>query len=386
MAKIAQPRDGEPIRLALTKQGELRYRVRLDTGTHPKTGKRRQAWSTHRTLTEARAYVDAHRTDVARGVLVCLDRRNRQSFQDFGEAWVSARERRGKIRANTAVGYRSALRRANAVFGAKPVAEVSESDVEAMARAITDAGRTQRTAAFTLFVVRAVFKEAMRRSLIGRNPAEFIEASGRESKAREALTAAQVKTLREFLQDKPLFPCWLLTLYGLRRSEVMGLRWSDINLATGTLAITRARVDVNGERSAEGPPKTRLGARTLELPADLLCELRTLRDEQGSAFGFEHVRTGYLAVDVLGEPVRPERWTDLWRERCKAAGLPAVTLHAARHTSVTAMRDAGVPDHIVAAWHGHDEVVMRRTYSFPHRDKMAAAGEALSTAYGGSLL
>ena len=42
------------------------------------------------------------------------------------------------------------------------------------------------------------------------------------------------------------------------------------------------------------------------------------------------------------------------------------TLHAARHSTVTFMRNAGVPDHIVAAWHGHDEVVMRRTYSHVH--------------------
>jgi hypothetical protein len=64
-----------------------------------------------------------------------------------------------------------------------------------------------------------------------------------------------------------------------------------------------------------------------------------------------------------GVPYRPERRSDMCRQHCAAAVVPAVTLHAARHRSVTAMRDAGVPDHVGAAFHGHDKVVMRRTYS-----------------------
>jgi integrase len=65
--------------------------------------------------------------------------------------------------------------------------------------------------------------------------------------------------------------------------------------------------------------------------------------------------------------------------------VPDVTLHEARHSSVTAMRDAGVADHVVAAWHGHDEAVMRRTYSHAQPERMAEAGEALALVLGGSL-
>jgi len=146
----------------------------LDGEPYP-DGRRRQVRSTHRTLTAARGFVTAHRTDLDRGVLLSLDRRNRASFASFADSWVAAREGNGHIRANTAVGYRSALRRANSAFGSKSVADVTDTDVESMARAIAAAGRTQRSCAFTLFVVRAVFKEAMRRRLIARNPAEFVE-------------------------------------------------------------------------------------------------------------------------------------------------------------------------------------------------------------------
>jgi len=60
--------------------------------------------------------------------------------------------------------------------------------------------------------------------------------------------------------------------------------------------------------------------------------------------------------------------------------VSAVSLHAARHTSVTVLRDAGVADHLVAAWHGHDEVVMRRTYSHAHPAELSIVGAALASA------
>jgi integrase len=90
-----------------------------------------------------------------------------------------------------------------------------------------------------------------------------------------------------------------------------------------------------------------------------------------------------MFVDETGGPLRPERWTILWREHCKAAGVRAVTLHAAGHSSVTAMRDAGVADHVVAAWHGHDEYIMRKVYSHAQAEGLAAAGTALEWVFSG---
>lgn len=379
--KIAKPRPGEPIRLVLSANGTPRYRVRLDAGKV--NGKRRQVWTTHDTLTSARAHVAGHRADRERGVLMSLDRTNRATFAEFAEAWVSGREASGKIRPGTASGYRHALKQPDAIFGGKQLVEVTETDVEAMVRAIADAGLTRRTASLSLFVVRAVLKEALRRKVIGRNPAEFVEASGKPSAEREALTNADLARLSAHLATDLRFGLWLLTLLGLRRSELMALRWgTDLDLDVGRLTISRSRVNVDAKRTAEGPTKTRKGTRTLPLPADVLTALRELQEAQRESFGAEQAESGYLAVDDVGQPLRPERWTDLWREHCKTAGVAPVSLHGARHSAVTTLRDAGVADHIVAAFVGHDEVTMRRTYSHAHPDEMAAAGEAIWAALG----
>jgi integrase len=229
-------------------------------------------------------------------------------------------------------------------------------------------------------------EEAQRRKLRGNNPAEFVEPSGAESKTRQAFTVAQAAKIKRRVSLDVLFACWLLTLNGLRRSEVLGLRWSDIDLQAGTLTVQRGRVIVPGG-TAEGKTKTRRGKRTLPLSAipELMAALRALRKAQLAAFGAEHVRTGYLAVDEHGEPIHPADYSAAWNAHVEAAlgdEVDSFTLHSARHASVTAMRDAGVPDHVVAAWHGHDEAVMRATYTHAHEEALAVAGEALAMAYG----
>jgi hypothetical protein len=152
---------------------------------------------------------------------------------------------------------------------------------------------------------------------------------------------------------------------------------ADAGRAQRTVALITAK------RSESTPPKTRRGYRTLPLPAEVLDALRGLKDRQAAEFGPGHIRTGYLVVDETGEPYRPERWSDEWRQPCRAAGVPPVTLHTARHSSVTVMRAAGVADDVVAKWHGHDETIMRRTSTHPDADALAAAGQALADVLGG---
>jgi integrase len=166
---------------------------------------------------------------------------------------------------------------------------------------------------------------------------------------------------------------------------LLGLRWNDLDLTTGWLTIDHAVVaDARtAKRSEPSAPKTRRSNRKLPLPPDVLASLRSLRDQQMAEFDLAQVRTGWLVVDEAGEPYRPEHWSDLWRQHCKAAGVPVVPLHSARHSAVTAMRNAGVPDHLVAAFAGHDEVTMRRSYS--HSDQGGlAAGQALSDVLSGT--
>jgi integrase len=118
------------------------------------------------------------------------------------------------------------------------------------------------------------------------------------------------------------------------------------------------------------------------LAGDVVALVSTFRAEHGAALGFEHIRLGFLPVDENGAPLRPKRWSDMWRTHCQTAGVPVLTLHSARHSSVTALRAAGVRDDVGAVWHGHDETIMRAVYSHPDAVAMASAGRTLSDVLG----
>lgn len=122
----------------------------------------------------------------------------------------------------------------------------------------------------------------------------------------------------------------------------------------------------------------------MPLDAALVTALRSLRTVQtaerlaaGPAYDGA---LGLVVVDELGRPLRPESYSDRFKRLAKAAGVPPIRLHDARHTSVTVMRSIGVPDYVVAHWHGHDEAVMRRTYTRAFDEDLRAAAKRLAEA------
>jgi integrase len=319
--------------------------------------------------------VSTTRADVQAGRYLARDKR---SFADYADTWADQRARR--VRRVSAEGYRACLVLPKQLFGRKGLADITRQDVQGVMVALTDRGRSRRTAQLHLFVLRSVFADAIADGLVVRDPCVRVEAHGREPQVRGAMLPEDMVRLRDYMTGDRLAGCWWLTLAGLLCSEVMALRWSDVDFAEQTITIVRGRVAVDGKVSEEGDPKTRRGRRTVHVTDDLRAILRRMRDEQGAQFGFEHARNGRLAVNEAGEDLRPERYSDLWREACLAAGVPVCTLHAARHSSVTLMRKLGVPDQIVAAHHGHDESTMRATYSHAHREDLVSAAELLEAA------
>ena len=192
-------------------------------------------------------------------------------------------------------------------------------------------------------------------------------------------TLAEVQRFRESVRDHRLYACWLLSCYGLRRSEVLGLRWSAIDFDAGVLSVRRGRVAV-GTETVEGAPKSRRSRRDLPLPAELTEALRALRTRQKQealALGVAWSDDRLVAVDEAGTPLRPEFYTDEFHRLRRRAGLRRIKLHGLRNTSGTLMLDAGHPVHIVAAWHGHDPAVLLSIYSDAKADELRAASASL---------
>jgi len=144
---------------------------------------------------------------------------------------------------------------------------------------------------------------------------------------------------------------WYVALSGLRRAELAGLKWDDIDLAAGTVV--------------ENEPKTLSSRRTLPLDERL-------------ALGAAHADSGYVAVNEAGEPYTPDTLTRTWCKVAQAAGVRPIRLHDARHSCGTALHLPGVPLAVIAKWLGHaDAATTARIYADFQDAQLIEAGKSL---------
>ena len=159
---------------------------------------------------------------------------------------------------------------------------------------------------------------------------------------------------------------WHPALSGLRRGEIGGLRWSDVDLDAGTLTIAHNRVSVNGA-AMDSAPKTDRSARVLPLTPALTAALRraaAVQKTERLALGPDYGAGEHVVCDQAGRSYHPDSLSDFWRALCTAAGVPRIRLHDARHTCATLMHLQGVPIVTISAWLGHaDPAFTMRTYT-----------------------
>lgn len=236
----------------------------------------------------------------------------------------------------------------------------------------------------TLTALSAVIQSYVDQGALPRNVIALVERPGDEvpedddaTEAAKSWTVAEAERFREAARAHRLHACWLLSTYGARRSEVLGMRWSRFE--DEMLKVRRGRVAI-GTETEENLPKSKRSRRDLPPPADLADALRALKILQKAeclALGIPWSDDRLIAVREDGTPVRPEWYSDEFQRISKRAGLRRIPLKGLRNTSVSLMLKLGIPVHIVAAWHGHDPAVSLGIYSDVQPEDLKAAGTAL---------
>ena len=170
-------------------------------------------------------------------------------------------------------------------------------------------GVSNRTVCAMLTVLSTALTSAMKRGLVARNVAQLVDRPAIEHCEMSTWTPQQVERFREHVRSDRLYACWLLTLAGWRRSEVLGLAWSAVDFDAGTVSVAQGRVIVRGAGTTTGGPQSERSRRTLPMPADVMAALQTLNAQQKRerlALGPTWIDTGLIAINKDGSPIRPE--------------------------------------------------------------------------------
>jgi integrase len=363
----------------------VRYELRADVGENPVTGRRQQIKRVYTTERDARHALAEFSGEVVRHEFVP---RQAVTVDRVCAGYLAGRH---KLRASSLAKLAYDLAPLRQRFGDLPVQRLTKADTDTLVTGlrrggtVTATGRVRRrwsAVAINKMVatIAQVLADARRQGLVSRNAAELIDRLPVPYKRIDTYTENEVVTLLSALSGDRLAHAWQLALSGLRRGEIAGLRWVDIDFDANELTINNNRVSAGGT-TVENGPKSATSRRTLPLPDQLVTVLKAARARQAAerlALGPGYGSGAYVVSNEVGDPYSPAVLSRYWRDAVKAAGIRHIKLHAARHTCATLMHLQGVPVAVIAAWIGHkDTSLTMKLYTHSQAEALKAAGATL---------
>jgi integrase len=335
----------------------VRYQVTVDAGISPDTGKRKQTRKRFTTEKDARDYLSATQAAVAAGTYVA---RSKRTVRQIVDEWLASKH---NLKASTLLGHKSKLSAITDELGDIEIQRLSKAHLDDLVKRLRAGeveGRTTwspRSVNYMLSIFTSALESELKQGNVVRNVAALVERVDESGRA-------EMKTL---------------ALYGLRRGEIAGLKWSSVDLSAGTVSIEENRVVVE-RQVLTGTPKSKKSKRILPMPTEVVDVLKAARKRQLEdrlAAGSQYRGGGYVASNQLGEPLHPDAITSRWEKVLRDLGIPAVRLHDARHSCATLMHLRGVPIAVIAAWLGHASAAFTMaTYAHSQDDALKAAASS----------
>ena len=332
--------------------------MKFDLGRDPATGKRLSRHVTFRgTKREAQAELNR-----------LLNRRNEGTYVDptkmtvaeYLEHWLTVDIER-RVARKTAVRHRQLVERQIAPrIGQMPLRKLAPTHIEAFEAQLQRDGYVKGrkagqglTAQTVLHVHRTLSQalaHAVRTGVLFKNPAEQVKPPRPPRREIAILSKAEVATLLHAAEGSALYlPVLVAVTTGMRRGELLGLRWSDIDLKAARLTVNQSLERLKGKTTFKSP-KTQGSRRTITLPALTVEALKEHRAGQG------RIGAGELVFSHDGLPWDPDSLTKAFDRLVRETGVRRITFHGLRHTHISHQLMDGVHVKVVSERAGHANV------------------------------
>jgi integrase len=334
-------------------------------------GKRRQKWNSgFRTKRDAERALNEILNRIGAGGYVDP---GRQTVAAYLREWLAAVE--STVRPGTWVSYRTNIERhIIPSVGTRELRQLGPLQLNLLYADLLESGRcdgvgglSPRSVRYVHTILHRALRDAVRWGKLPRNPADLSDPPTSRPPEMRTWTREQLRSFLSTVKGDRLYAAWvLLATTGMRRGELLGLRWSDVDFDAGRAAIRQTLSSVGGKVTFS-TPKTAKSRRNIALDVGTVNVLRQHRDSQDK----ERVIWAeiYADMDLVfcredGSMLRPDSITRRFHELSKRAGVPAIRLHDVRHSYASLGLAAGTHPKIMAERLGHATVgITLDTYS-----------------------
>ncbi|MDR1159035.1 MAG: site-specific integrase [Syntrophomonadaceae bacterium] len=295
---------------------------------------------------------------------------NNIKFQLFAKKWLNEYAKK-QLKIKTWSEYEKQLVRINQAIGHLKIKDIRTGHLNSFYNNLQEDGLNQRTkgklspATVRIYhrLISSILGKAVKWGYIPFNPAAKATLPKLENKEAVYLDETDAKRLLELLRNEPIKWRTMVTfdlLSGLRRGELLGLRWVDIDFQTQTIQLDQASYYISGHGIITDTPKNKTSKRPLKLSRSafiLLNEYKQWQDEQKNLCAeYWKDKDNRVFTGNEGAPIHPDSLTKWFSKFVKRLGLPPVHIHSLRHTYASLMIADGTPLVIVSKRLGHAQV------------------------------
>jgi integrase len=346
---------------AVVKRGSTWSYV-IDLAPDPASGKRRQRWKGgFRTRKEAEAALRSFAVAADEGRVV---ERSKRTVAEYLREWLAAL--RPRVRPTTLASYAIAIDRIVREIGQVPLQALTPMHVETLyADLSAHGGRDGRalspkTVRNCHIVLRKALADAERLGLVVRNVAAVARPPAVRRVEQQTWSASELRRFLALLSGERLEAAFvLLATTGMRRGELLGLRWTDVDLPSRRISVVQALVTVHNELLLTAP-KTAKSRRRIALDQFTVTRLRDHKrrqaEERLAAGELWDATADLVFTDEAGGPLHPDSFSRTFNRLARSAGLPRIRLHDLRHGYATLALQAGVHPKVVSERLGHATV------------------------------
>jgi integrase len=335
-------------------EGSIRKRkdgtreARLTIGVDPETGTQKQISKYFKTREEARDWLAKAVHERATGVFV---EPNKITLGEWLDRWLNTYKKPARRR-TTYDNYETMVRvHIKPAIGHIPLLKLRASDLQELYNRKKEEGKSSSLIRRLSLIIGAALDQAVKEQLIYRNPNGATELPPLKYKEATPLSVEEVYRFLEAAETDRLYAAYFLDLAtGLRRGELLALRWQDVDLENGKVFVNRT---VSRVTSDSGPAKTKLeyqepktdkSKASVPMPETALKELRAHRKRQNEErlfFGTRYHSNDLVFCTEDGRQLDPKNFFRRYKRLLQKAGVPDVSFHTLRHTFATLLLEAG---------------------------------------------